>query len=221
MREQRGLLIGHDLETLKHTNTDFGLILVNQALGYPETKTEYIDIPFGDGSIDLTESLTGEIKYHNREGSFLFELVDHPFKRVEQLNEFANFAQGQRLVIIRPDEPNHFYMGRMNIVDPEEAVMVSRVNLSVVTDPYRYKKEITKIIEVVNGTKQVTLENSRMPVIPKITTTDTITIIDGAKRITVNAGTHQSLDFKLTQGERSITIEGNATVTFEYRQGEL
>lgn len=221
MRTHRELKIGKDLTNLKGTHTDFGLILVNQALGMPQSKSEYVDIPFGDGAIDLTEALTGDVKFHNREGSFIFELVDNAFDRVQQLNSFANYIQGRKMMIVRPDEPDYYYLARLNISDPEEAIMVSKVVVNAVADPYRYKKKITEVVVTSTGTAEVTLTNSRMTLIPVIKTTAEVTIVNGDKRITVTTGTHKSLDIKLYEGETKLVIEGNATVTFTYREGDL
>ena len=38
----------------------------------PEPKTYTIDIPGGDGVIDLTESLSGDVVYNNRHQEFTF-----------------------------------------------------------------------------------------------------------------------------------------------------
>ena len=38
----------------------------------PDVKTNYIDIPGGNGSLDLTEALTGYPLYSNRTGSLNF-----------------------------------------------------------------------------------------------------------------------------------------------------
>ena len=48
-----------------HSYEAFQLILASKTIGTPSPKTETIDIPGGDGVLDLTEYF-GEPKYGNR-----------------------------------------------------------------------------------------------------------------------------------------------------------
>ena len=51
-----------------HSYRDWGLVTKTRpVIGSPEPKTIYIDIPEADGQLDLTESLTGEVKFKNRQ----------------------------------------------------------------------------------------------------------------------------------------------------------
>lgn len=63
--ENRLIVNGVDL-TLK-----YGLILIDgYKLDPPEVKKYEVDIPGGDGVIDLTDSLLGDTAYKNREIEF-------------------------------------------------------------------------------------------------------------------------------------------------------
>ena len=58
----------------KHTERDWGLRMISMVIPMPEPKTNYIDIPGADGSLDLTQSLTGNVPYNMREGvQFTFD----------------------------------------------------------------------------------------------------------------------------------------------------
>ena len=57
-----------------HSYDDFSLILTSKTIGTPTPKTEIIDIPGGDGVLDLTEFF-GEVKYNNRQLSFEFSTI--------------------------------------------------------------------------------------------------------------------------------------------------
>lgn len=57
----------------KHSYDDWGLILKSRpVISPPSPKTIYIDVPGADGIIDLTESMTGEVKFNNRTITFEF-----------------------------------------------------------------------------------------------------------------------------------------------------
>lgn len=51
----------------KHSYRDFGLILSSKTIPLPKPKTDLINVPGADGSIDLSTVLTdGDVKYENR-----------------------------------------------------------------------------------------------------------------------------------------------------------
>ena len=51
----------------KHSYRDWGLLLKSRpVISPPSPKTVYVDIPGSNGVIDLTESLTGDVKFDNR-----------------------------------------------------------------------------------------------------------------------------------------------------------
>ena len=133
----RGILIGD-----KHTFNDWGLILTSADIGYPMPKTEYIDIPHGDGSIDLTEALTGEVKYSNREGTFEFDLIANPNERVNIMNEIASYLHGKVHTIVLPDEPDFIYIGRLSINQLKTSYMLNKLVINVISNPYKLKPEV-------------------------------------------------------------------------------
>ena len=53
----------------------------------PKPKTTYIDIPGGNGTLDLSESLTGYPIYENRTGSFKFRVMNDYMEWHERYTE--------------------------------------------------------------------------------------------------------------------------------------
>ena len=50
-----------------HTWRDFRAVIQNSDIvGSPTPNTNYVDVPGGNGHIDLTEALTGDVTYSNR-----------------------------------------------------------------------------------------------------------------------------------------------------------
>lgn len=57
-----------------HTWRDFHAVIQNSDIvGSPTPNTNYVDVPGGNGHIDLTEALTGDVTYSNR--TLTFELA--------------------------------------------------------------------------------------------------------------------------------------------------
>ena len=63
-------------------------------LNPPEPKTYTVDIPGGNGVIDLTEALTGDVAYNNRSQKFTFICINpNDFEKVK--TKISNFLHGR------------------------------------------------------------------------------------------------------------------------------
>ena len=93
-----------------HTFKDWGLIMTEKSCPIPAPKTNYISVDGRDGDIDLTTSLTDEVKYNNRKCTFSFYTSnDNLLKRDELFQEIKHALHSQKIQIIDDDEPNYFY----------------------------------------------------------------------------------------------------------------
>ena len=79
-----------------------------------EPKTEYIDIPGADGSLDYSEVLAG-IKYKNREGSWEFIAAPGYTDWTNVLNLITNDIHGKECTVVLTDEPKYYYRGRLSV----------------------------------------------------------------------------------------------------------
>lgn len=81
-----------------HCLNDMGIYLTNADIGTPDARTNYVKVPGRDGLLDLTESLTGDIRYGNREIKLSFATE----KRISQkdwqdlLSYVSNVLHGQK-----------------------------------------------------------------------------------------------------------------------------
>ena len=96
-----------------HTRDDWGLALTTQpTFNMPPVKTHILELPGGDGVIDLTTAITGYPVYGNRTGSFTF-VAPVPQNRWQSLiSQIAERLHGQRLEIRLDDDPGWYYEGR-------------------------------------------------------------------------------------------------------------
>lgn len=98
-----------------HTFDTWGLYNQRQAmLSPPEAKTYSVDIPGGDGSVDLTETF-GQVSYYDRELTFTLKgkkaLTDWPVVYMDILNKL----HGQTMEIRLDDDPGYYYEGRVSV----------------------------------------------------------------------------------------------------------
>ena len=104
-------------------------------------KTVYIDIPGGDGQLDLTESLTGYPVFNNREGSLEF-IVANGYRRswAEGFSRFANWLHGKKLRVVLDDDPEYFYEGRFSLNEwkSNNDGTWSNITIDYNLKPYKY-----------------------------------------------------------------------------------
>lgn len=81
----------------KNTWEDWHLIPSSRPVVNPPTpKTTYIDIPGGDGIIDLSTALTGYPVYNNREGSWNFIVANGYENWCDLYGNILEYLQGKK-----------------------------------------------------------------------------------------------------------------------------
>lgn len=122
-----------------HTERDWGLKLLSVYIPMPDPKTQTIDISGGDGSIDLTE-INGRPAYKDRDGLELaFDLMDGDYTTwFMKYSQFAAEMHGRKVKMVLDDEPEHYYMVRLNIDGKKTNPVYSEVTLSGSAEPFKY-----------------------------------------------------------------------------------
>lgn len=203
---------------------DWGVYLTSLFVGDAEPKENYVDIPFGDGSLDLTEAVTGEVSYSNREFEAIFTIKLSRSEWPDLVRMMRAYLNGKKRKIRIADEPDYYLIGRCKTGFKKDGVL-GRLTVSATCEPWKLKNAPTvKSVTIpASGTVTAYLPNSRKRVIPTIKTSAEISIIFDGKTTVVTAGTHKFTNIILVEGENQMTITGTTgtTVSFEYQEGAL
>lgn len=204
----------------KNSYTDFGLILMPKTRPFPTPKTNYVSIEGKDGDLDLTTSLTGDVRYNNIDGYTLeFYLVDKRTDWETTLLKLSTHIHGKKLPLSYSEDPDWYYVGRYTINELESDRNIGLLSIECNFEPYRYKK--TETIKSITGVGTLTLSNTRKWVMPTITSTESMEFTFEGKQFVVN-GTLQSPDIILKEGENTIEVtSGTGTLTVTYREAKL
>lgn len=238
-----GVLFGE-----KHSFRDWGLYLKSRPeISSPSPKTVYIDLPGSDGQIDLTESLTGEVKYKNRTIKCEFTVVDARERWSDIYSEVMDYLHGQRVKIIFDEDPFYYYVGRAEINEWKSDKVTSTLVIEANVEPY--KLELISSLEdwtwddfnfntgvirdwkelQVDGKRTIVAVGTRKSVIPVITVKSDngngikyshkgSTIVSG---IVLPDGVNRNPDIVYKAGETVVTLEGHGIVSIDYRGGKL
>lgn len=107
----------------------------------PEQKVKTVDIPGGDGLIDLSQALTGYPVYQNRKGSMEF-VVMNDFKPWQTAySDILDYLHGQKLRAFLEDDPEYFYEGRFTVNEWKSEKDWSRIVLDYDVGPYKWRRQ--------------------------------------------------------------------------------
>ena len=145
----------------------------------PEPKFIYEDTPGVDGSLDVTEDTADRVLYNDRNGEWEFYITNKPLdvpniddtiSWAQMQSDLSNFLHGQKVKITLADDPNYYYLGRLNISGFDPNKHYQHVTIEYQADPYKYEiEEYDSGTRTVSTTDSVTAAGSPMAAIPTIT----------------------------------------------------
>ena len=214
----KGIMFGN-----YHSWNDFQLILASKTIGTPSPKTETIDIPGGDGVLDLTEFF-GETKYNNRSLSFEFSSMVIPSEFMTLFSRVQNALHGKKMTITLDDDPEWYYIGRISVSEWKAEKNIGKLTIDCDCEPYKYQVSTTVITKSISGTLNITLPNSRKRAVPtvKVTSDAGLTITFGSGKVwNLKSGSYLLPELELVEGDNLVTVTGTGSITFTYTQGKL
>lgn len=184
-------------------------LLDGYTLSPPEPKIYTVDIPGGDGVIDLTQSLTGDVTYENRQQEFSFMVVNpDSFERVK--TDVSNFLHGKSFDYQMTMDPGYTYHGRFTVTEYSHTLysypgLVGIFSIKIDADPYKSKGLQTYHLNPTGG-MVFRFESGRKPVHPVIKCTQPCRVHWKDVVTVVPVGTHSLNDVIFTQGFNEIYI---------------
>lgn len=227
----------------KHTWKDWKLVPTSRPVfAPPDPKTIYVDIPGSDGSLDLTQSLSGDVKYSDRKGNFEFYVANKK-NWVSVYSEIMDYLHGQSMKIILDDDPDYYYVGRATVNKWTSNKNNSTISIDVIAEPYKMERfssyedwewdpfnfETGVIREykdlLVDGSMSLTISGGRKAVIPSfvVATEDGagMTMWYDGTEYHLSDGVNRVVNIRITEGDFNFVFVGSGTVTVEYRGGRL
>ena len=207
----------------EHTLRDWGAAITNSdIISVPEPNLTVLEVPGRNGRLDLSEALSGDVTYGNRE--IKLELASHVSidSWYEKCLRIFNTYHGRQVQVIFDDDSTHFYKGRATVSDPQRVRNGGTFVFAVSAEPFRYAVSQTSKVISGTGTNSIVV-SGRMPVCPTITATAACEMVIGDVTYSLVAG-EQTFVIPFSTGNTEIKINnlssGN-TVTFTYREGWL
>lgn len=125
---------------IKNTYYDWHLVpLSRPVINPPQQKTYIIDIPGANGSIDLSESITGYPIFENRTGTIEFAVLNDMEEWDYIFNKITKYFNGRKLRMIFDDDSDYYYVGRFSLAEwkSNNNGTWSTINLDYNLEPYK------------------------------------------------------------------------------------
>lgn len=222
-----------------HSFDDWGLILVSKQISTPEPQTNLVNVPMRDGSIDLTEVLTDDIKYNDRTITMLFEIMDSRTDWSAKTSAIQNYLHGKRLQIVFDDDCAFYYVGRLKVNEWSPNKSTAQMQIEATVEPFKYDI-VSSAVDwewdmfdfeegiinetgelIVNGSTTITLICRRKRMFPVFTVSEDMTVTFDGEIYNLKAGSQKVYDIFLCEGENELTLAGNGTVSIDYIGGSL
>lgn len=204
-----------------HSYNDFSLILSSKTIGTPSPKTETIDIPGGDGVLDLTDFF-GEVKYNNRDLSFEFSTIVPQAEFMNLFSRVQNALHGQKVQIVLDEDAEWFYTGRITVSEWKADKSIGKLTIDCDCEPFKSRLGDTVIYQMVNDSEEtIILPNGIKPVVPIIDITGNINLTFGTNFWALTEGRYELPAVRLLNGDNIIIVSGTGTATFTYRERRL
>lgn len=199
----------------------------------PEPKYVSVDIPGANGSIDLTEVVSGEVVYENRTGTIEFIVWnDKPMEWFELYSTIMDYMHGRTVQISLEDEisdggtvPDYYYEGRCKVSGWESGAHYSTISFEYDLYPYKYATTATtKTVTLSSSYQNFTFANNgSMTVVPKFTVPSggSATVKIGSSDVALSTGENTLTGLRFTTGNNVVQIKGSGSLTVTYREGRL
>ena len=222
-----------------HTERDWGLKLLSVYIPMPDPKTQILDIPGGDGSIDLTE-INGRPAYNDRDGVELaFDLMDGGYESwFLKYSQFAAEVHGKKIKMVLDDDPDHYYMVRLKLDGKKSNPVYGQITFSGTAEPFKYDLVATNepwlwdtfnfetgVIREIEEV-EITAENNTVTIIGAgidtppvfvVSQADNLKLTYGGRTYTLKVGRNRFPAVQVGKEDVTLTFSGTGKFEVEYR----
>ena len=190
----------------------------------PQSQSNTITVPGRNSPIRFTEAL-GRVAFQPRSFDLTFTMLGDRADFDQLVSMVVNQFAGKLCRVTLTEDPTMYAVGTLEAAPSYDPLTgKGALELSCIDgDAFLYHTEETVVSFSGSGT--VILGNDYMPVVPVITATAETTLrwaIDGeAFHKTVSAGSWELPELELRHGDNTVSVTGEGTTTFTYRQGRL
>lgn len=222
-----------------HTSRDWGLKLVSYHIPMPEPKEKTVDVVGAHGVLDLTDT-DGAVYYNRREGiEIIFDLEDGSAQVwLAKYSEIAAAIHGQKMKMILDDQPDYYYMVRLNLDSTKSEPVLSQFVLTGSAEPFKYDVttsaedwlwdpfnfhtgviRVLKDIKITATNKSVKVAGGGISTAPifQVKTSNSLKVTFGGKSYPLAVGRNRLPEIRVGKTDVTLNFTGTGELTIDYR----
>ena len=201
------------------TNHGYALAPNGLNLGNVKPKRKYIELEGANGRIDVTNALTDDIKYDNREPSITFRNIEmNSFEHVTNERVMNRIFNGSNRKLIIDD----WYMEGAFML--ESSISMPFGKYEIIGDVYPYCMNLSEssVTFEVTDTLETSIEyDDSMIVCPVINVSAEMEMTLYGAVYSLKQGDNIVPDLILSNGSNALSLTGTGTAVFTWRGGNL
>ena len=190
----------------------------------PQSQSNTIVVPGRNSPIRYTEAL-GRVAYQPRSFDMTFSMLGRRAYYDNLVTDAVNLFAGRLCRVILTEDPTLYAVGTLEAAPTYDPKTGKGLLVLSCTDGDSFLYHAEETVVSITGGGTVILSNDYMPVVPVVTTTAETTLrwaVEGESFMkTVSEGIWEIPELELRHGDNSISITGEGTTTFTYREGRL
>ena len=190
----------------------------------PQSQSNTIAVPGRNSPIRFTEAL-GRVAYQPRSFDMTFSMLGDRADFDSLVSVVVNQFAGKLCQVILTEDQTLYAVGTLEAVPSYDPKAGKGQLVLSSTDGDAFLYHTAETVVSISGGGTVILANDYMPVVPVITTTMETTLrwtIEGESFMkTISTGTWEIPELELRHGNNTVSITGEGTTTFTYREGRL
>lgn len=204
----------------------------------PEAKEQVIDIPGGDGAIDLSE-INGRPMYGMRTVELEYHLRNVDNEKWNSIySEIGAAITGKKVKMVLDDDPDHYYMARLKVDGEKTDYVNAELTFSGTAEPFKYDLTATNepwlwdtfnfetgVIREIEEV-EITAENNKVTIIGAgidtppvfvVSQADNLKLTYGGRTYTLKVGRNRFPAVRVGKEDVTLTFSGTGKFEVEYR----
>jgi len=218
--------------------SDFGLKLLAVELGRAEVRTNTLELPGRNGTLDLSEVVTGYPVYKNARHKLTFDFADGNYDTwIARSSGLKGKIHGRRLPVVLGNDA-FYYDARLSVDTAKLNKYYSRITVELDAEPYKlalrsslddwewdsfnFEEDVIREYKdiIVPGT--LTVAGGAMPAGCVFHCSGSgISVSYEGITCALPDGTSTVPDILITEGDHVMIFTGRGTVSVEYREGRF
>ena len=204
----------------------------------PDAKEQVIDIPGGDGTIDLSE-INGRPMYGMRTVELEYHLRNVDNEKWSLIySEIGAVITGKKVKMVLDDDPDHYYMARLKVDGEKTDYVNAELTFTGTAEPFKYDLTATNepwlwdtfnfetgVIREIEEV-EITAENNKVTIIGAgidtppvfvVSQADNLKLTYGGRTYILKVGRNRFPAVRVGKEDVTLTFSGTGKFEVEYR----